>query len=361
MKMIYKKILYILPLIIAIAIVVGIATGKLDKDVDKVKEYVEETNKDEGASDKENFDESSKINEQKPDKEIPAGKINLLEYFTWIDKPKVEVFDPENRILGMSSVYGMTREEEKYHIELIDKQEKYNKVNPIPDNLKGNWIHNKERLLSYGESYYIEAIKATVTYSKFEVKDGFKGLDSKYITEYDGISREEFEKKLDKDSKLSNMCYYKKYAGIKEGEKVENAEYKLVMFEINIKCDCEWVILTDIVPLIYYLEEDKTGKALVNMEPNIYGDTESIDIACFLPKYLDIVDNMPEIDEDPRFYPMRKGDDITFRVGYLVPVDYMDNAYLWFDKNGYPVSGDENRYNEQNYILMKLIQQNIVS
>lgn len=367
MKKLLKKTIYIIPLIIAVALVVGIATGKLDKGVNKAKHYVEESKEDKGASssednfDKTNSDISSETDDLEPEKEIPAGKINLLEYFTWIGKPKVEVFDPENRIIG-ERVYGMTKEEEKYSIELEKKQEEYNKANPIPKELKGILCFNKDRLLDYGESYYIEEIKTTVTYSNFEVRDNFNGLESKYFTEHD-IDREEFIKKLDADGKLSNCCYYKYYGGNNgiNDVKVENVDYRLVMFDINLKCDCEWVVEKDVVPWLYYLEEVETGKALTEVTPRIYGETGqgngNVDIAYFLPKYLDIVDNMPELDEDPRFYPMRKGDDITFRVGYIVPVDYMDKAYLIFDKNGnYNTNTTEYSYNTQNYILMKLIQ-----
>lgn len=365
MKKLLKKTIYIIPLIIAVALVVGIATGKIDKGVNKAKDYVEESKEDKGASssednsDKTNSDISSETDDLEPEKEIPAGKINLLEYFTWIDKPKVEVFDPENRIIG-ESVYGMTKEEEKYSIDLLKKQEEYNKANPIPKELKGMFRFNKDRLLDYGESYYIEEIKTTVTYSNFEVRDNFNGLESKYFTEHD-IDREEFVKKLDADGKLSNCCYYKYFGGPNSinDVKVENADYRLVMFDINLKCDCEWVVSTDVVPSLYYLEEDKSGEVLIGVEPSIYGGTKdgNINITYFLPKYIDIVDNMPELDEDPRFYPMRKGDDITFRVGYIVPVDYMEKAYLVYDKNDWPIyTGGESSYNTQNYILMKLIQ-----
>ena len=350
MKKLIKKVIYIIPLAIGILLIIGIATGKLDKSIDKAKEYVKEIKED--SADKESIDDT-----KNSIKDIPAGKINLMEYFSWIDEPKVKVFDPENRIIERTPVYGLSKE-------LLEKQEDYNKSNPIPEKLKGAGIYNKERLLEYGEPYYVEAIKTTVTYSNFEVRDNFAGLDSKYFTEYD-IDREEFVKKLDADGKLSNCCYYKYYGGPNSinDVKVENVDYRLVMFDINLKCDCEWVVETDVVPFIYYLEEEETGKALIEVSPRIYGErgkgNGNVDIANIVPKYFDIVENMPELDEDidPRFYPMRKGDDITFRVGYIVPVDYMDKAYLVYDTNYTNYStGSQESYNTQNYILMKLIQ-----
>lgn len=58
MKKLLKKAIYIIPLIIGVALVVGIATGGLDKGVNKAQEYVKETKEDKGDSTSEdNLDE----------------------------------------------------------------------------------------------------------------------------------------------------------------------------------------------------------------------------------------------------------------------------------------------------------------
>lgn len=309
-----KKIIYIIPLIIGGLVVYGAISGKTQEKITSIKDKIEVTDK-------------ADINEveKKIEVEMPDGKINLYEWFgEWSEKPLVEVYDPENKI-PKNNIYGVTMDERVYIDDLYKEQYKTSISKKMPSEFIGSAIYNKDKIFKWNSKFEIKYNKATYEYSNLDIKDDFVGLDSKFYTEY----KYKLIEKLDKNGKLTGASML----DFNTNEKIENVECKLVMFDVTITPHSEWVAERIAVPELLFLKEE--GNAL-KRSYKYYCSYGELDIVDCYPIYYDL--GLYDIDtigsNDIIYYcPMRKGEVIKFKVGYIIPVELMDEAYFVYNSD----------------------------
>lgn len=313
LRRIIKKSLYIVPLILGLFALYGAMSGK-------IQEYIES-----GKQEYENVKKVSSTKEDSIVQEIPSGKIDLLEWFNnWDVKPIVEVYDPENKI-AKNGVYGVTSIENSYVTDLYKKQEKLAISSKIPSEFMGSGIFNKEKIQKWGTFFENKNANATYEYSNFVIRDNFIGLDSKYYTDNKLINM------LDENGKLVGSSM----SNMENREVVTNVECKLVTFNIKITPHSDWVTERVAVPSLFFLREKGNALEYANNYCGIYGE---LDITACYPIYYDLglydIESAG-INENIFCCPMRKGEEITFSVGYIVPNELMDNAYFVFNPDCY--------------------------
>lgn len=319
MKKLVKKIIYIIPLCLGIIIMYGAFSGKLHKVIDEINKKNQENK----------VQNEAEISTDETEKKVlPPGKIALKENFSWMTYPLVDEYDPENKI-AKGFVYGYTYEEHNYLNKLGDEQNDIDYNSNLPDSLKGQDIFNKDYLMNFGEEFEIKNHLFTGVYDNFEIKDNMLGLDIEYIT----LDKEQFANKLDENGKLKDVSMKR----LCDGDVIENPELKFITFDIKLIPHSEWVTEWEVVPEIIYLEEKDGALREIEFQRlymEEYGDLEITNTYDTRADYYDL--GLYDFDtagrnEDIYSCPMRKGEVIEFKVGYIIPVEMIDYAYIIYN------------------------------
>ena len=300
-----------------ILVMYGAISGKIQTKIDSIKDkydrMIELTNK--------------KETDEEEDKEIPTGKINLYEWFdNWSMKPSVEIYDPENKI-ACNYVYGVTYDEYSYENEMYKERDKITASMDIPSEYKNMGILNKDKILDWDTSFEIKYNQATYEYSNLEIRDDFNGLDPKYYND----EKELLLSQLDENGRLTKASI----VNMETDEIITDVECKLVMFDITITPHSEWVTDKTTVPYLEFYKEN--GNALERAIDYCSKNGE-VGVMEYYPIYYDLGLFDAEtagINENIYDCPMRKGEVIKFRVGYIVPLRFIDYAYFVFNPNCY--------------------------
>lgn len=333
-KALLKKVLYAVPFLIAVLLVIGTFSGKTEKVIGKVlvKMDIKQQNK---------FDEKTNI-------VYKDGMIDLNKSFEFYIEPSEEFYDSNNKI-AKSYAYGMTQDEydfmQMYAKELIE----YDNSHPLEGNQKGNLIFNKESVKKEGEEFDIKSkhLKGKVTNISvnYEISDDeLKNFvpDCKGISEY-----------LDENNKLVPMVIIKKSGSINNViEERETMEVCYLTVDITYNSYSEWIQETDLCPDIIYLDEydNRLEHMSFKEECGFYSESNMVSLgfngnASFSPWFYDFETQKNAVCTS---YPMFKGEEYTVRVGFVVPVEFLDIAYL-----RYSYTGMENTYNSDD-ILVKI-------
>ena len=336
MKRVIRRIIYITPLLMGVMLIYGIFTGELEKKVNEVKLKIDERK---ASSDKKEDTYNKRDNEEAT---LPDGKISIKENFTWDIPPRVDEYDPDNKLPG-NYMYGYTKEEIQYQEKLGYKQCEYDEKVKLPEELKGHNIFNKEKMIEFGEEFEIKFNKLKCKYENLIIREDFLGLDKEYYS-YD---KEILLSKLDADGKLQNVSLWK------DNQEIKNVDVKLVMFDVAIVPSSEWVTECEVVPWIYYLQE-KNG-ALVELDSFYYREHGELGVVEDRPIYFDL--GLYDFDtagiNDMIYHcPMRKGETVTFTVGYLIPEELMDNAYIIYNTDCWPAT--DYSYNTKDIAILKI-------
>lgn len=325
----FKKVIYFIPLLVALLVIYGAVSGKLQIFIEKSKDKFEENIP------------SEKNNHENP---IPAGRIVLREYFdNWDVEPLVEEYNPDNKI-AKNLVYGRTMDESSHITEHYKRQEKMTGETKIPTEYLGSDIYNKGVIKKWGESFEIDYTEATYKYDNVIVRDDFVGLDSKYYTE----NKEQLLNCLDNEGKLVDTVM----VSMEDGKEIRDVPCKLVMFDITIKPESEWVIEAETVPELQFLNENGDALEKITEYCGKYGE---LDITNARPIYYDLGLYDVEtagVNEDIYNYPMRKGEEVNFKVGYIVPIELLDSAYLVYNPDCYIAT--EYSYAAQDMAIYKI-------
>lgn len=344
MKKISKRILYAIPLMIGIVLIYGIFSGKLDERVNRAKAKLDEKKTDTVQNDTSPGDvEGGGTGETS----LPEGKIALKENFMWEIPPRVDEYDPENKISG-NYVYGSTLEEQQYKTKCGKEQNDIDMKEKIPAELKGDQIFNKEKMIQWGETFEIKYNQLTCKYDNPVIRDDLAGLDEKYYS-YD---KELLLDKLDADGKLQNVSIWE----WNEDREHTNVRVKLVMFDITITPHSNWVTECEVVPELLYLEEKNGALFSIDDEKKYYNRSGELHVIHDRPIYYDLglYDfETAGINEDIYYCPMRKGEIINFTVGYLVPEELLDYAYVVYNPDCHRAT--DYSYNTRDIAIKKLM------
>lgn len=348
---IIKKVLSFFPLLIAIVLLYGAVTGKIEKQVENAKNKIVNT-----GSEKEKAGEET----------YPPGKItSLKEAFEWEDYgiPKVDEYDPDNKISG--GVYGTSKAEVRYLREIKEYCEKYDAEHPLDERYKGLWKYNPDSLVKVGQEFEIHAMCLTIGIEDIELKDNIMDIDMRYVNPR---GRKGVLPYIDESGKLDpGVLYEDIYTGgdVAKEENWSRKEYdnNNVLFatvHLSVSGQSEWINeVHQLYPNMIFLNNE--GDLLYN------------DSGCGSHLHSSRDQNIPYglggvfYDDlgfcdfencDPYFYgdyPIRKGETVEFNVMYAVPEVYLDKAYLIYgDDLG--MHNDDTKYNCRDIKLVKLIE-----
>lgn len=337
MNKIIKKVAFILPLIIGIVLAYCSFSGKLDNLIKNAKEKAEEVLED---------DNDEVIHVQADEN----GVISLGDNWEWDIKPSVDEYDCNNKI-AKNLVYGITVAEMKHRQKCYDEQTTYNENNNIPDNLKIDGVYRKDEVIEEGEEFVNNFYLIKGKYDNVRFCEDIGELDAQYF----GKCKNYLMNNIDENGKIKDTILVE-HADLNREEKDVVTGLNLITLDITITSESEWVYEYWITPTLVMLKEKNDVLLYSESVDNkgYYFKEDELEEYTYNPVYLDLglYDMSNHGNETPYLYPMRKGESITFKVGYLVPDVVLDNAYLKFDPMC--TSATEESYNAQDRILFKL-------
>lgn len=328
------KIRYMLPMLLMGIIAYGMYSGKIEC----IKGTMENGMK--GIK-------GRKAEENEPN---PLGAISLADTFEWDTEPGTEEYDPQNKI-AEKGIYGITVDEREWFRWCAEKQQQYNDNHLLDREQRGSETYNPENVVKAGETFelvreHLNGVVKNVTISTQiteEEKRYFVGKKGEMLKEY-----------MDKEGNLLKIPVIRRYLSDNNEIITEITEEKayFVTAEITLKSSCDWVQESTIVPQIKYLED--------------YGDVLGVDYEAPVPFTGELISKFndralyydlgfyeistPEAG-DIYVYPMRKWEEVTFKAGYIIPEDYLKQAYLSY--TGSPDMGEQ-VYNDIYGVLIKL-------
>lgn len=317
MRKIIKLFLFILPFFIAVFMILAIFNGKTD---DIIISFLNKMN--------DSF-EDEKVNIVYKD-----GKIDLMNSFEFYIEPQVEYYDFNNK-LSVTNFYGVTKNEMDFRNSYIDEINESDEEasNTLPEELKGNLRFNKENVKKVSEEFDIKSqhLKGIVTNVNVSYKINKEDINDFY-GEYEDIT-----KYLNEANELSDMTIITKKRD-ESGEIIEKRsemEVCYVTVEIAYESYSEWIQQTDLCPKLLYLNEfdDKLEKMGLDEGEGYFSESEMVslssnDFVSFSPRL-----NTGSMDSNKIItnYPMIKGEECKIKIGYIIPVEYLDKCYLWYN------------------------------
>lgn len=342
-KKIIKKILYILPLLLGCAVIYGICSGKLGNKIKDVRNAIDEGKNKRTEDHKKNGNTS-----------YPPGKISLKGTFKWYIEPGVDKYDPEHK-LPKNGIYGITIDEHDWWEQCAKELQEYNNNHPLSSAQAGEAKYNHGQVVSAGETFELKCDHLTGVFKNITVSSQLSDVEDQYFLHNNA---EEIRSCLDAEGNLGEMMITRKSMSEDNNIVTEEVASKVyfVTAEITLKSSCEWVQESGIVPKIQYLIDN--GDVITPVSNVIFipeGDQVSgfNDVALYYDLGFYDFSEPGNINEIVYNYPMRKNEEITFKVGYIIPEEFLDNAYLYYGDSGTSNIGG-NSYNNIYAVLIKL-------
>lgn len=259
--------------------------------------------------------------------EYDAGYIKDLEKkFAWSSSlfPKVKDYDPNNKV-AKNGCYGLTSHEVNHRGLVYKKVYFYDKENKLPTELQGKGKYNKENVYEEGENFELKSECLNGEVKNIQLHNDILGFDEKYF----------FDINLVNESLNNNMVF--------------------VTADIELRSTGNWITESDIVPGLIYLYDNGEYLKVIEDENNNATDQEITDKEVtekIRPVYYDLGFYDLDTEENCFLYPMRKGESVSFKVGYFVDRDKVDNAYIYYRADA--SEGINNSYNNICDVLVKL-------
>ena len=230
--------------------------------------------------------------------------------------PEVKDYDPDNKV-AKNGCYGYTTAEANERGLVTKEVDFYDRDHELPVELQGKGIYNKEIVYSKGESFELKSESLSGKADNVKIEDNVLGLEEKYFFDLYEVT-----------------------------EALKNNQV-LVTVDIELTSSSNWVVESDIVPTLIYLSDNEDCLKVIDEEMNEEGIYEEA-----RPVYYDLGFYDLDTDENCFLYPMRREETVSFKVGYLVDKDKMDNAYFHYDT--FDTEHIENSYNYIYDVLVKL-------
>lgn len=244
--------------------------------------------------------------------EYEPGYIkDLMMKFEWKYGPEVKDYDPNNKV-AKNGCYGHTTHEAEIRGSSYKKVYYYDKEHELPENMQGQGIFNKEIAYQVGEDFELKEEQLTGRVNNVKVSENILEFEQQYF--------------FDANSVNENL----------NGNKV------LMTADIELNSSSNWVTESDIVPTVIYLADN--GEYLTEIDDGLEEHAR--------PVYYDLGFYDLNTNENCFLYPMRKEESVSFKVGYLVDKDKLDNVYIYYRADA---SDDiNNSYNNILDVLVKL-------
>ena len=313
-----KKRLYIISLIsvfMVCFVVMAMRVKYIADNYDSKKNNKETTNTEETTTEYVNIiDVLGEIPEYDP------GSIKDLKMkFEWSKFPEVEDYDIDNKV-AKNGCYGRTTAEGNHRGLVYKEVYFYDKEHELSTELQGKGIYNKENIYSEGETFELKSECLNGEIKNIQLQKDINGYNQEYF----------FDINLVNEAINNNKVF--------------------ITADIELRSTSNWVTESDIVPSLIYLSDE--GEYLKVIENEKKEEVEQEISEKVRPVYYDLGFYDLNTEENCFLYPMRKGESVNFKVGYLVDVDKLDNAYLHYDI--YDTGNINNSYNYIYEVLVKL-------
>lgn len=334
-KKILKKVLYVTPFMVAVFLTVVTFTGKAEEVIGKT------------------FSKTDKKGDEEINIVYKDGMIDLNKTYEFYIEPTEEYYDSNNKV-AKPYAYGLTENEVKYIEEFAFDLIDYDNSHPLEANQKGSNIFSKDIVKHIGEEYDFKSkhLKGKVTNIdiSYEISDEelqYFLPDYHRITEY-----------LDENNRLESMVILKKMSG-ENNEIIEERKKMDVCYltaDITYNSYSEWVQEADLRPEIVFLNEYDNRLEHMWLEDmcGYYSESKMVALggnngcASFSPWFYDFETQKNAVCTS---VPMFKGEEYTVKVGYIIPVDFLDRCYLWYSYTGGNIP---NHYNAIDDVLVKV-------
>lgn len=246
----------------------------------------------------------------------PGYLKDLKMKFEWSEFPEVKDYDPDNKV-AKNGCYGYTTAEGNERGGISKEVDFYDRDHELPVHLQGKGIYNKEIVYQKGENFELKSERLTGKADNVKIADDVLDLEEEFFFDIDKVN-----------------------------EALKNNQV-LVTVDIELTSSSNWVVESDIVPTLIYLSDNGDCLKVIEEGMNEEGIYEEA-----RPVYYDLGFYDLDTEENCFLYPMRREESVSFKVGYLVDKDKMDNAYFHYDT--YATEHIENSYNYIYDVLVKL-------
>ncbi|MBQ3545116.1 MAG: hypothetical protein IJA34_09045 [Lachnospiraceae bacterium] len=305
-----KKRVYVISLISVFMICFVVMAMRVKYVADK---YYSEKNNNETANKEETTTEYINIMDIVDElPEYDSGSIKDLKMkFEWCEFPEVKDYDINNKV-AKNGCYGYTTAEADEEGLISKEVYYYDKEHELPIELQGQGIFNKEVVYQSGSEFELKEEGLLGKVENIKVQEDISEYDEKYFFDVNSVN-----------------------------EKLKNNKV-FVTADIELKSSTNWVTESDVVPKLIYLSDN--GEYLKEIDDGVEGYAR--------PDYYDLGFYDLDTEENCFLYPMRRGESVSFKVGYIVDRDKMDNAYMYYRA---AASADiNNSYNNIYDVLVKL-------
>ena len=252
--------------------------------------------------------------------EYDSGSIkDLMKKFEWSKLPEVEDYDIDNKV-AKNGCYGRTTHEGNHRGLVYKEVYFYDKEHELLTELQGKGKYNNEIVYSEGETFELKSECLNGEIKNIQLHKDINGYNQEYF----------FDINLVNEAINNNKVF--------------------ITADIELRSTSNWVTESDIVPSLIYLSDE--GEYLKVIEDEKKEEAKQEISEKVRPVYYDLGFYDLNTEENCFLYPMRRGESVNFKVGYLVDEDKIDNAYLHYDI--YDISNIENSYNYIYEVLVKL-------
>ena len=315
-----KKRIYIISLISVFMICFVVMAMRVKYVADKYnseKNNNETTNKEETTTEYINIMD---IVDELPEYD-PGSLKDLKKKFEWCRGLFSEVKDYDiNNKVAKNGCYGYTTREANEEGLVYKEVYYYDEENELPTELQGQGKYNNEIVYSEGETFELKSECLNGEIKNIQLHKDINGYNQEYF----------FDINLVNEAINNNKVF--------------------ITADIEFRSTSNWITESDIVPSLVYLSDESEYLKVIEEEKTEEAKQEISEKV--RPVYYDLEFYDLNTEENCFLYPMRKGESVNFKVGYLVDEDKIDNAYLHYDI--YDISNIENSYNYIYEVLVKL-------
>ena len=257
--------------------------------------------------------------------EVPEGVIHdYKSKFEWIVEPLTDVYDPNSKI-AENGAYGYAVDGRLWQAECMKKVNEYIKSGDIDLRLADTTEnYNIKSVHAMNEEINVEPYKCLVKISNMQVNGGLDDFSSEFFVD---DTYDKYRQIICDNSKVYEYAYDGNGQLIM---KELNGSVKFVTFDVEIKAKSNWVEEIEAVPQLIRVSQKNE---VINIVPPVYTFGEGNDFELTNPIYMDIglYDLKNYGNNAITVVPMRKGESLKFKCGYLIPEEVINECMLTFN------------------------------
>lgn len=264
---------------------------------------------------------------------------NYSELFKWYNGklPEINEYDSNSQKSRKYLAYGVSEDEYEHMKKCYDKDVAYNTEHPLDDIHSGHGKYSLDRLILPVEKFDRKYMSSLTSFSNANFSTTMSPeTKDKYFTEG---GRDLIINNLNDDrTKINNLYIY----DTETNRLCENQTIYYVTIDVDHLVNSPWVQDVLIAPKLTYMKNEGdmlteiddpayisiNNQILSNIQYGIYiinGNVDN-DFSFYDYEDKDCVNSVPQCH-----CPLRNGEFINARIVYMIPAQYIENAYLVYN------------------------------